>query len=277
MSFSKRLGVPPPFYARPLTGHLAERALFATRMDIPARHAARLREHELDAAFLTPIDYARDSSEYRIVPGVGIGSASATGTISLLFHEDLQTISTVAIDPASSSEIVLAKIILAEEYECTPQFQPYAGPAGAALAQADAVLLVGDDSLKEIAAHPHRIDLVQAWNEMTNLPYVHGFWCGGDDSLDPEEVFWLMQGAGRGIASIDTLVSDLPHGAFPSFSPSDLADYLYAFSYDLNDDDLDGLREFLRYAFYHGVTPDVPELRFYDVPGSTGPSMPSLS
>ena len=123
MSTRTRLGVPSVFYTKPLTVHLAERDLFARQVDVPAQHAVRLREHELDAAFLTPIDYARDSSEYRIVPGVGVSSASATGSISLVFHDEIQTVNTVAIDPSSSSEIILAKIILAEEYELEPKFQ----------------------------------------------------------------------------------------------------------------------------------------------------------
>ena len=277
MSIHKRLGVPSAFYAKPLTVHLAERDLFARQVDVPAQHAVRLREQDLEAAFLTPIDYARDSSEYRIVPGVGVSSASATGTISLVFHDELHTINTVAIDPSSSSEIVLAKIILAEEYELEPKFQPFLGPLDRALTQADAVLLTGDASLREISTHPNRIDLVEAWNQLTGLPYVHGFWCGADEALNPEEVQWLLQGAYSGRASLDTIAGDLPHGAFPSFSHSDMFDYLYAFSYDLNDEDLDGLREFLRYAFYHGVTPDVPELRFYTLPGANGPPLPSLS
>jgi chorismate dehydratase len=277
MSMHKRLGVPSAFYAKPLTVHLAERDLFARQVDVPARHALQLREGELDAAFLTPIDYARDSSEYRIVPGIGVSSASATGSISLVFRDDLQTINTVAVDPSSSSEIVLAKIVLAEEYELEPKFQPYTGSGNDALASADAVLLVGDASLREIATHPNRIDLVEAWNVITGLPYVHGFWCGAEEKLNPEETRWLLQSAYSGIASLDAIAGDLPHGAFPTLSHADMSDYLHAFSYDLNEDDIEGLTEFLRFAFYHGVTPDVAELRFFEMPGASQPPAPSLS
>jgi len=277
MSTRKRLGVPSVFYTKPLTVHLAERDLFARQVDVPAQHAVRLREHELDAAFLTPIDYARDSSEYRIVPGVGVSSASATGSISLVFHDEIQTVNTVAIDPSSSSEIILAKIILAEEYELEPKFQVFTGTVNDALARADAVLLVGDASLREISLHPNRIDLVEAWNEISGLPYVHGFWCGGDEALRPEEVGWLVQSAYSGISALDTIAGNLPPGAFPSLSHADMSDYLHAFSYDLNEDDLEGLREFLRYAFFHGVTPDVAELHFYGAPGSPPESSSPLS
>ena len=277
MSTHKRLGVPSAFYARPLTAHLAERDLFDRRVDVPVQHAVQLREHELDAAFLTPIDYARDSTEYRIVPGVGISSASATGSVSLLFHEEMHTIRSVAIDPSSLSEIILAKIVLAEEYELEPKFIPFVGHADRALAQADAVVLVGDASLRELSTHPHRIDLVEAWNDLSGLPYVHGFWCGGEDALTTEEVQWLIQGAYSGRASLDTIANELPPGAFPTLSHADMSDYLHAFSYDLNEDDLEGLREFLRYAFYHGVTPDVAELHFYGAQGAMDVPLPSLS
>jgi chorismate dehydratase len=277
MSTLKRLGVPSAFYTKPLTVHLAERDLFARQVDVPARHALQLREGELDAAFLTPIDYARDSSEYKIVPGVGVSSESATGSISLVFHDDIQTINTVAIDPSSSSEIILAKIILAEEYELEPKFHPYTGTGDEALKNADAVLLVGDASLREISTHLNRIDLVETWNEITGLPYVHGFWCGAENRLDQEETQWLVQSAFSGITALDTIAGDLPRGAFPTLSHADMSDYLHAFSYNLNEDDLEGLREFLRYAFYHSATPDVAELHFFNIPGISKPPAPSLS
>jgi chorismate dehydratase len=277
MSNHTRLGVPSAFYTRPLTAHLAERDVFDRRVDVPAQHAVRLRERELDAAFLTPIDYARDSSEYRIVPGVGVSSSSATGSISLLFNDQLQTIRSVAIDPSSSSEIILAKIILAEEYELEPKFVPFMGGADQALRQSDAVLLVGDASLREIAQHPNRIDLVEGWYVLTGLPYVHGFWCGGNDLMSPDEVHWLMQAALSGRASLDTIANDLPTGAFPTLSHADMSDYLHAFSYEMTEDDLEGVREFFRYAFYHGVTPDVAELHFFGAGEASEPPMPSLS
>ena len=136
---------------------------------------------------------------------------------------------------------------------------------------------MGDASLREISSHPNRIDLVEAWNVITGLPYVHGFWCGDEEALTPEEVGWLVQSAYSGISALDTIAGNLPHGAFPSLSHADMSDYLHAFSYDLNEDDLEGLREFLRYAFFHGVTADVAELHFYGTPGLPPASPPSLS
>lgn len=263
MSPPRRLGVPQDFSSLPLIAHLAERDLFVQHSDVPARLALRLRERKLDAAFLTPLDYARDSSVYEIVPAVGVASDQGTGSVSLIFREEhLHTVSTVAVDPSSSSEIVLAKIILAEEYNIEPTFTPATGPVEQLLQTADAVVLTGDASLREVDRHPNRIDLVEAWADMTSLPYIHGIWCARRGLLSSDQVEFLQQSAEKGIAALDALAAEVSAGRFPSFSQTLLADYLHAFSYTLTDRDLDGFQEFLRFAYYHGALPDVGDLHF---------------
>lgn len=258
-----RLGVPQDFYCAPLVAHLAEPELFTRHRDVPARLALQLRERKLDAAFLSPIDYGRESSAYEIVPEVGISSAQGTGTVSLIFRDEhLHTVSTVAVDPSSTAEIVLAKIVLAEEYELEPKFVPISGTVEQVLLHADAVVLAGDASLREVDRHPNRIDLVEAWVDMTSLPYVHGVWCARHGLLSSEQVEFLQRSAGKGLSTLDTLAAEVSAGRFPSLSQTLLADYLHAFSYTLTDRDLDGFQEFLRFAYYHGVLPDVGDLHF---------------
>lgn len=263
MTPHRRLGIPQDYSSLPLVAHLAERDLFVRHSDVPARLALQLRERKLDAAFLTPLDYARESSAYEIVPAVGVASDQGTGSVSLIFRDEhLHTVSTVAVDPSSSAEIVLAKIVLAEEYNLEPTFTPAAGPVEQLLQTADAVVLSGDASLREVDRHPNRIDLVEAWVDMTSLPYVHGIWCARRGLLSSEQVEYLQQSAGKGIASLDALAADVSGKRFPSLSQTLLADYLHAFSYTLSDRDLDGFQEFLRFAYYHGVLPDVGDLHF---------------
>jgi chorismate dehydratase len=263
MTPPRRLGVPQDFCCLPLVAHLAEQSSFSLHPDVSARLALQLRERKLDAAFLSPIDFARESSAYEIVPGAGVSSDQGTGTVSLVFRDEhLQTISTVAVDPSSSAEIVLAKIILAEEYELEPAFVPATGTVEEMLLHADAVVLAGDASLREVDRHLNRIDLVEAWVDMTELPYVHGVWCAQHGVLSREHVDMLQRSAETGAASRDSLAATLPAALLSSHSRSLLADYLHAFSYALTDHDLDGFQEFLRFAYYHGVLPDVGDLHF---------------
>jgi chorismate dehydratase len=269
MSLRKRLGVPADLFWSPLHVHLAEENLFDRQMGVLAHHALRLRGRELDAALLTPVDYARDSSALVIIPGVGVSSRDASGTIALIFRDALHTVATVAIDPSSASEIVLTKILLAEQFDLEPRFVPAAGPIQERLARADAALVVGDLALNLASRYPNRIDLVEAWTDMTDLPYVHGIWCATDGALDADHAQILRRAGHRGAASLDTLAASHVGPGFPGLSAPDLSAYLHAFSYALTDEDLDGLAEFLRYSFYHGVVPDVAELRFLDAEASS--------
>jgi chorismate dehydratase len=264
MGSKKRIGVIPDLYTRPLVATLGSRGDFETITDVPARLALQLRDRDLDAAFLTPIDYAKESSSYRIVPGTGVSSSQASGTICLFFRDNLATISTVAIDPSSTSEIVLARIVLAEEFDLEPTFAPFTGDLDDGLERADAVLLYGDASVRALDRHPNRIDLVESWEDISGLPYMHGIWCAHDEGLTPAEVQSIHTASREGIAALDSLAGDHPHPAFlPSFSLPIFPDYYSLFSYDMTDEDLDGLREFLRYAFYHGVLPDIADLNFF--------------
>lgn len=261
---SLRLGTPVDFYTAPLAVPLGSADAFVRHPDTPARLALALREGKLDIAFLSPLDYARESSLYEIVPGAGASSSVSTGTVSLVFREEnLHTVATVAIDPAYTSEIVLAKIVLAEEFELRPKFVPVQGSVDEMLAQADAVLLVGDASLRAVDVHPNRIDLVEVWTEMTDLPFVHGIWVARAGKCTPVHANLLQDAVRTGVQSIETIAGNAPATLFPDQNRNLLYDYLNAFSYELTDEDVDGFQEFIRFAYYHGVLPDVGDVNFY--------------
>jgi chorismate dehydratase len=261
---SLRLGVPVDFYTAPLVVPLAASDAFVRHADAPARLAIALREKKLDAAFLSPLEYARESSLYEIIPGAGASSSVSTGTVSLIFRsEHLHSVNTIAIDPAFSSEIVLARIVLAEEFEIAPKFVPATGSVDDMLARADAVLLAGDASLRAVDVHPNRIDLVEAWTEMTDLPYVHGMWVVPSGAGTPELAQILQDAARKAYDTVDTITGSAPPSLFPAQTQASLADYLNAFTYDLTEEDLDSIQEFMRFSYYHGVLPDVGDLNVY--------------
>jgi len=259
----KRLGVPGALFTSPLTVPLRNASGFSLAVDAPALNALRLRERNLEAALLSPIDFARDASSYRVVPGVGASSQSANSAITLHFREDLHGISTLAADPSLISEIILAKIILAEEFNVSPKIVPFQGPLDLMLGKADAALLAGDSSLREAASHPNAVDLVEAWTELTELPYVHCFWCAREEDLTETEVQTLRQAGKEGTAQLDDIAGEAASHALSPVPFATLKAYLETFSYDFGPDGEEGLKEFLRYAYYHGVLPDVPDVRWF--------------
>jgi predicted solute-binding protein len=232
---------------------------------VAARNAIGLRDRSLQGAFLTPIDYARESSLFYVIPDVAVASAGGEGSVMLHFRESLTAITSVAVNPSSSSEIVLARILLAEQFDSTPSLVPFQGNASEGLARADAVLCVGDDALRERRAQARALDLVEEWNEMTGLPYVHGFWAVREKSLRPEEIREIQKAPRAGRAALEKIAAEAAraHG-IPGLGAEEAREYLEQFSYDFTEQTEASLRELYRFAYFHGILPDVADLQFAD-------------
>jgi chorismate dehydratase len=264
MKQRKSLGIPPHLYAVPLTGAGHTAPPYQWRVDASARNAIALRQGTLDLAFLSPLEYARESSLYYIVPGLAVSSRGGDGTVVLLFREGPHRLTSLAIDPSSASEIVLARIILAEQFNVRPTLLPYQGTPEEALHKADAVLAVGDAALRTARTHDNALDLVEEWEEMTMLPYVYGIWCGREHAADADDLHRLLELCAEGRGDIHALsehaVRDRQLG---SMDTPQIRHYLELLSYDATDEVEEGMREYIRFAYYHGVLPDVADLQYY--------------
>lgn len=260
----RTLGLPETIYCRPFLEALRGNPSFRIVKGEPAALAEQLFARELDAAFLSPVDYARNASEYLIVPGSAVSSAEGNNAVVVHFREGVKTVRTLAVPPISASDIIIAKILLAERFDLNPQIVPVLGSLDDMLARADAALLAADAAMQYALTRPNALDLVEEWVVSTDFPYVHGFWAGRDEALTGPEVRVLAAAGRRGY---DALAK--AGGA--------LAGVLEAFSYDLTEDVQEGIREFFRYAYYHGILPDVPDLRFFDVNDPTAPADPALN
>lgn len=222
--------------------------------DIPGILTATLRQGHLDAAFLSPIDFANLHKECCIIPQLGVLSAGESGVITVLFRDHLRDIKSVAFAPnAFSAEVVLAHIVLAEKYELHPKFIPITGGIDDALRSADAVILSGNRVTGPAAAGHSRIDLVDEWMDIAELPYVHGFWLARDGAFPPAELKEFISASEQGVRT---------YHAPDEEQEEWLAEH---FAYALHEDALAGLNEFLRMAFYHGILKEIIEPRFHSL------------
>jgi len=258
MMQQKRLGVSPHLYCRPLIQPLSEDPLFHVVIDTPRANATRLRELALCAVLIPPLDYAREASQFKIIPGIAISSRAPNSAIAVHFREGIHNVATVAVDPTTTAEITLAKILLAEEFDIAPTLVPVVGSLEQMLQKADAALLVGDAAFHQATSHLNRLDLVEAWNEMTQLPYVHALWCGRSEELTPPEVERIQKAKEQSSSVVIQIVNEAPSASAFAFQ-----EYLQGFSYDLTEEEELGITEFFHYAYYHGVLPDIPKLNFY--------------
>jgi chorismate dehydratase len=266
-----RLAASNALYLKPLLFGL-DRAdsPFELVVDIPANNSIKLnkRSEGIRNAFLSPIDYARHGGEYRIVPNICVASSSPTNTIQLVLKSNLRNIERIAVDVRFTSEIILANIILLEKYRNQPthsklQFIPMMPDVDAMLAKADAALIVQDIPLLVEREDTFTIDLVEEWNDLTGLPYVHGFWVGREEELSTTEVQALVTAKNNGILLKSQIAQSIAQQK--NLSMTDITEYIASFSYDFNEKEDASVAEFIHYAFFHGVISDVPEILFFDV------------
>jgi predicted solute-binding protein len=246
---AKRLGIIPDRYAQPLFNLLRIENKFILQEKNPAELAIKLRHKELDGAFLSPIDFAKDYSMYRIISQVAAVSQKESGTVLLAFREDTRNIKSIGANPAYGSEIVLASLVLAEKFEIQPQIIPASTGIECLGKSADACLICGDEAVK-FRGHSNKIDLVDEWYDITELPYVHGFWVTREEIFDKTEIDFIIKCGLTGAAQSDK-----------SAKAGD-TDISLLFSYSLGDVEIQSINEFLRMAYYHGIIWDIPEVRF---------------
>ncbi len=248
---SKRLGVIPHLFARPLFHGLRNQQgsspAFELVEDQSAQLAIKLRQGNLDGAFLSPVEYAKEYTQYSLVPDAGVVSQGESGIAVLLFRENLSRIKTIAVHAGSGSEIVLTHLVMAEKYDTLPQFVPMTGTPDLALKSSDAVLLVGDMALK-MNTGTQKLDLVDEWMDVTGLPFVHGTWAMKPDLLSESEIKKLSKSGADADAN----------GV-----PAEYANINGDIHYTLSSQDVDALSEFFRMAYYHGILGDIPDLRFH--------------
>jgi chorismate dehydratase len=256
-----RYGIPRYVYTKPLTYGLEHAAQEINLLpDLSSQNALRLKSRELDVALLTAVDYARNSNEYLIVPNICV-SSTASRTVLLHLREGLRRINTIAVDIGLTSELVLAKIVLSEKYNTDPQFIPMTPDIDTMLGKADAALLVGGPALFPSLDTARTIDLVEEWNDLTDLPYVHALWLSHRDSPKRGTVRSLKQSCEEGVRHLKDIA--LVASQNEQLTRQECEGYLSLFSFDLDDEAIESVSEFYRYAFYYGILGEVPEIKFY--------------
>ncbi|MBI4547029.1 MAG: hypothetical protein HY707_03555 [Ignavibacteriae bacterium] len=252
----KCIGIVPHLFAKPLFDGLRYSNLSSIKFELIedsfVQLSIKLRQQDIDGVFLSPIDYAKEHSLYRILPQVCAASRGESETVLLVFRENLRRIKTVVIDPRFSSEIVLTRIILAEKYDTIPQFVASMVSLDQALTQADAVLVVGDSAFvaKEMT---NKLDLVVEWTDLTEMLFIHGFWVSREDALTRSEMNTLIESAQQGMQNVHNIQNDLHR------------QYLKHFRYELDEQALTALGEYFRMAYYHGILKDIPDVKLHPI------------
>ncbi len=269
-----RVGCVSYLNAKPLIHGVDAMAGVEVRLAVPAALLAGLEVGETDVALCPVVDLFRSRLPLEVVPVGGIGCRGATWTVRLFSRVPVERVTRVHCDVESHTSVALLRVLMGErhgvEVEVVPlthssdtrRFGPRAGLSvgvgGGGVEGGDwpeAVLLIGDKVVTGSPSgvvYPFGLDLGEAWDELTGLPFVFAVWMcreGAELGDVPRALEELRE---RNLAGVPQLVSlyAAKHGWPPDLARRYLGEVL---RYRVEEAEMAGMRRFAELAGRWGV------------------------
>jgi chorismate dehydratase len=231
--------------ARHLGDGLAEEVV-----GVPTTLNALLRAGDVDVANVSSVEYARNHSEYVLLPSLCVGSDGAVESVQLVTDVPLPAVRSISVTGQSASSVVLVRTLF---------------PTAEIRAEgetADARLMIGDEALRSAFDDPapHH-DLGALWRERTGLPMVFAVWAARVGTPGLDELDRALAGA---VADAHEHSADVARAAATRYGyPAGyLARYFEKLRYRFGERERAGLARFFELAHGAGALDEVPSLRF---------------
>ena len=238
------------------------------RKDNPDRLNAALVAGDLDIGPISLVEYLRHADDLLLLPNLAVGSDGPVQSVNLISTRPLAELDgrPVALGSTSRTGVLLAQMLLAEQYGAEPEYFRCPPDLAQMLMEADAGVLIGDPALRAMHEAPalglQVTDLAQAWKEWTGLPMVFAVWAARRDfaAANPGQVKEVHEAFQR---SRDLCLGELDEvaGAAARWEPFDaatLATYFRGLDFSLGARQIAGMHEFARRAAARGEVPPLP-------------------
>jgi chorismate dehydratase len=242
---------------------------FEIAYTVPSQCAAKLADGSADIGIIPSAAYATIPN-LAIIPGVAIASKGAVRSILLASHKPLEEIRTVALDSSSLTSVVLTRVLFEKWWGGGRTFTSAAPDVKAMLAASDAALLIGDPALQVDRSRYHTWDLAEEWVRFTGKPFVFAFWAVRQEALkgcrgDLAAYFQASLNSGLQSGSLDQIANTWSPRL--GISKHEIREYLTSnIHFYLDEECLEGLQLFYRYAQEYNLIPSIPELHFAHKP-----------
>ncbi|MEN8144678.1 MAG: menaquinone biosynthesis protein [Gemmatimonadota bacterium] len=237
----------------------------------PGQLNTLLAAGKLDVAPCSSIEYAHHQDEYRVLPGLCIGSHGPVHSIRVVSRLPWSELdgARVLLPTASATSRCLLKILLEVRDRVEPAWGDFEQETEDPLADetVSAALFIGDAALRYRPPPGSRVtDLGAEWTDWTGLPFVYALWQSRVDCAEPEEIRALHRSLLAARTGFLSRAQALAEQAAPRYglSPDLLLSYWARLRYDLDSDMRAGLSRFYELAAGLGLIPHVSEIRFAD-------------
>ncbi len=166
---------------------------------VPSRIADMVIAREADIGLCSIVDCIGDTS-LTLIPSGMIGCDGPTLTVRLYSSVPFEQITTLSADTDSHTSVILAQVLLRKLFNVAPRVASFhvrermpVAPAPNSAASDDpwpqSLLMIGDKVVTDsppAVRFPHQLDLGEAWQRLTGLPFVYAMWmCRADRASDP--------------------------------------------------------------------------------------------
>lgn len=236
---------------------------------LPSQCAEQLQEGTADIGII-PVAAYTTIPDLLVVPDVAIAAKNAVRSILLISKVRPEKIRSVATDDSSRTSAALVEIYLRKFVGVDPGFSRQKPQLEEMLRWHDAALLIGDAALQANTEGYYVYDLAEQWRRWTGRPFVFAFWAMRKAALAevPAEMNIariFQQSRSEGLRHVPEIVSEwAPRLNLP---PTVVSNYLAEnVDYFLDEENLEGLRQYYRYAAEYDILPATSEIHFLSHP-----------
>jgi chorismate dehydratase len=260
---------------------------------IPSRCADDLRDGNADIAIIPAIEFQRIDNLVGL-PDLAIAAKRRVRSLLIVSRKPIAEVKSIALDHSSRSTQALTRILCAEHWHITPDFQEATLTAKTMLENSDAALLIGDPALRlaiSLASYAtlgpagesicdagkigvnateplHVYDVVQEWRRLSGLPAVLAIWAGRREAISAEVMADFAASRDYGVTSIPE-ISEAAATALGLPAP-DLLTYLREnINYTLSRENLAGLELYYCLAAKLGLIPEARAMQWADAGAET--------
>ncbi len=229
-----------PFYA------LWADAPFAVRNLEPRELGREAEAGGVDLGLMAAGDWFRMQDRFEMLAPMGVSRRGSVDSVLLFSRRPVGSLegALISVTPATSTSIRLLRLLLGARRG----FKDVRFVRGLEHAQADAVLLIGDQAMRTRKRPPegfvHTLDLGADWLEWTNLPFVYALWVvrsSLDQAVKDEMRTFLEASLAAGLATLPEVARRTTD---PGWSAEETEAYLRQFHYRFGPQELEGLARY---------------------------------
>src|ERR1700720_1552033 len=262
---------------------------------VPSQCAEALRRGDVDVAIIPSIEYQRMENVV-VLPDIAVAAKGEVRSILVVSKRPIDMAKRIALDSSSRSSAALVRLLAAGYWGIRPEYVEAEPDPSEMIKEADAAVIIGDPALRvalkmeALAAKvagggsscqgdPEAMpvpgfetvfvyDVAYQWREMTGKPCVLAIWAARRDAITPEVVADFQESKRYGMERIREISEaasvklDLPAKALERY----LIDNI---DFDLDEENLDGLKLYYEKAAAAGLIPQNRPLEFANVPAQS--------